>query len=112
MGYLRVSSLPSTIILPASVCLPILCFVIVSACVDPESFVRGGPTLTMFPLRADVGPTANAALVFQGIRTSITEGPYIFVFFFWGGAGLDPLPPPLNPHMVCMCKRTTRNTQS
>ena len=35
------------------------------------------------------------------------------LYFLGGGGGArTPCPPPLNPHMVCMCERTTRNTQS
>ena len=69
-------------------------------CVDPESFVRGGPTLTMFFLvdegredpsttisgpssafrwRADDGPTMNAGLValrfFRGSGPVLLENP-------------------------------------
>ena len=36
MGYLHVSCLPSTIILPASVCLLSVCFVYVSVCVSVQ----------------------------------------------------------------------------
>ena len=60
-----------------------------SACADPESFVREGPSSARqqnaigmaFRWRADVGLTSNAGLVFQGIRSSITKKPYIFVVF-------------------------------
>ena len=81
-------------------------------CADPESFVRGGPTLTTFLVdegredqsttisgsllvrqrnafkwRADDGLTLNA--IFQGIRTCIARKPYIFVIC--KGVG-DPCP--------------------
>ena len=56
---------------------------------------------------------------FQGIQTSFTGKPYIFVIFRGGGGGggggggvSGPPIPPLNPHMVSMCERITRNTQS
>ena len=54
-------------------------------CVDPESFVRVGPTLKR---------------VFLGVRTSITRKPYKFVIFQgwgggWGGGGLHRLSNPL-----------------
>ena len=87
--------------------------------VDPNTAISG-PSLARqqnaiemaFCWRADVGPTSNAGLVFQGIRTSITKKTLYFsdFFFFFGGGGW--CPDPMNPHMVCMCKRTTRNTQS
>ena len=44
MGYLRFSCLPSTIIVPASVCLHV-CFVHVSACADPDIFCQRGVQL-------------------------------------------------------------------
>ena len=66
-------------------------------CADPGSFVRGGPTLTTFFLvdqgreiqnitisgpflarQPDDGPTLNAGLVFQCIRTSIAKKPFIY----------------------------------
>ena len=82
---------------------------------DPESFVRGDPTLTKFFLvdegredlsttirwRADGGPTLNAGLVavlFQGIKTCIARKHYIFVIF-QGGSRPPAPPPPSDPHM-------------
>ena len=44
---------------------------------------------TAFRWWADGGPTLNAGLVFQGIRTSIAKKPYIFCDF--SGGPLDPL---------------------
>ena len=56
------------------------------------------------------GPTSNAGLIgsfviFKGIRISIAKELYIFVIFQGGGGGgggkgLDPLCPPLDPHMT------------
>ena len=48
-----------------------------------------------FRWRADDDPTlidGLVALLFSGIRTSITKKPYI-LRFYRGGGGLDPLPP-------------------
>ena len=76
----------------------------------PSSVRHQNAIETAFRWRADVGPTSNAGLVFQGIQTSITK-PYILVVF----QGEDPQPPPpphLNRHMECMCKRTTSNKLS
>ena len=100
-----------------------------SACMDPESFVRGGPSLTFsFKLirggRVQIsttrGPSSAASetpfkwclagvlmmpniecwldsfVIFQGIRTNITNKKhYIFVIFQGGGGVRTPcLPPP------------------
>ena len=92
-------------------------------CADPESFVRGGPTLIRFffffrerlqrlPKAGDYRPASETPwrfaggpimahrwmltwqlCDFQGIRTSITREPYKFVIFK-GGGGPDPLSPP------------------
>ena len=57
---------------------------------EDQNNTKSGPSLACqrndtiemaFPWRADGGPTSNASLVFQGIRTSIAEKPYIFVIF-------------------------------
>ena len=37
-----------------------------------------------FRWRADDGPTLNAGLFFQGIRTNIAKKPYFFFIFFFG----------------------------
>ena len=60
-----------------------------SACVDPESFVKGGQSSARQQndidmavcWRADADLISNVGLVFQGIQTSITKKPYIFVVF-------------------------------
>ena len=49
------------------------------------------PARETFRWWADNGPTLNAGSVFQGIRTSIAEKPYIIVIF---QGSPDPLPPP------------------
>ena len=53
--------------------------------------------------RDDDGPTLNAGLVvlcfFQGIQTSKSKKPYIFVIFRGGGGGVQT---PLAPHMRLM----------
>ena len=84
-----------------------------NSCIDLESFVRGGPTLTGFFLLVEMafcwqahgGPTLNARLVFQGIQTSVAKRPYIFVIFRGGGGGGggggDPAPP-TRPLDMCM----------
>ena len=46
MGYLHVSCLPSTIILPASICLP-LCFVHVSVCASVQLEIRSPENTNM-----------------------------------------------------------------
>ena len=88
-----------------------------SACADPESFARGGPSLTMFIIiiiiniiiiiivmgericwQANDGPTFDAALV--ALRFSSGSGPvnakkpYIFVIFQGGGGSGPTVPPP------------------
>ena len=51
-----------------------------------------------FRWRADDGPTLNAGLVFQGLRTSLAKKPYIFVIFQRGPTPCPP-PPLLDPRM-------------
>ena len=95
-------------------------------CGDPESFVRVGPTWTRVILvdegergtncqykRAIIDPpvkyqagvpmmTLGSFVIFQGIRTSIPEKPYIFVIC---QGGPDPLPPPpLDPRMKALIR--------
>ena len=53
-----------------------------------------------FHWRADDGPTLNASLVSQEIRTSNVKKPYISVFFRGGGGGGGvgtPCPPSSEP---------------
>ena len=53
-----------------------------SSCADPDSFVRGGPTLLY-----DSGPSCwpnidfllGSFLIFQGIRTSMAKKPKLFL---------------------------------
>ena len=101
-------------------------------CAVQESFVRGGPIQTIFlvdemkedqnttnsgqPLARqrnaiemafrwarDDGPTLNAGLGFQRIRTSLARKPYIFMNF-QGGGGPDPLPPSGSVHELLDAK--------
>ena len=96
-------------------------------CSDPESFFRGGPTLTTFFVLVDDGredPNTTIRLkgcftggpmikcwlgsfvALQGIRTSIAKKPNLFVIF---QGGPDPLSPLLGPPMAytqayqCLC---------
>ena len=78
-----------------------------TSCADPESFVRGGPTLIFLvdeqiPLKAGHHLPASETLCdFKVILTSIAKKPYIFVIF-QGGPDLVP-PPPLDPPMnICL----------
>ena len=76
-------------------------------CADPDSYVRGGPTLTsFFSSRGEWGtkkrllvghhwPASETPFVmFPGILISITKKPYMLVNFRGGGGGPDPLFPP------------------
>ena len=92
----------------------------VQPCADPESYVRGGPTLTFlvdegredqnttiegpssarqrntFRWRADNGPTLNAGLVacdFSGDLDQYCFKTLFFMIFKGGGGGPDPLSP-------------------
>ena len=86
-----------------------------SLCADPESFVRGSNFFLMRGERIQIAlkachhrsdsetPCINiecwlgSFVIFQGIRASIAEKPYIFVIFQGWGVP-DPLPP-LDPRM-------------
>ena len=63
----------------------------------PISTHKRNAITVAFRWRAYDGPTLNAGLVLQGIRTSIAKKPYIFVIFQCVGRGPDPCPPP--PHL-------------
>ena len=73
-----------------------------TAIYGPSSTHQRNAIEMTFRWRADDGPTLNAGLlgsfvIFQGIRTSIANKPYIFVIF---RGSPDPLsPPPLDPPM-------------
>ena len=68
-----------------------------NSCADPESFVKGDPTLTTFVFkvdgeREDTSPTLTlnvgfAAAIFQGTRTCIARKSYIFCDFSGWGSG-------------------------
>ena len=54
-----------------------------------------------FRWRANDDPTLNASFVIiQGIRTSISQKPYIFVIFPGGGGFRPPFTPPQDPRLL------------
>ena len=92
------------------------------SCVDPESFARGGPTLTFCEGREDPNSTkkglAKSVLCwraydgiecwlgsfmnFKEIRTSIAKKPSFCDFQGVGGGGPDPCSS-LDPRMIVIC---------